>query len=110
MKTTPLQTQLTQSSGIVTSAGTIAVANSGRVSYKLTNLGIQPLFVKEGAGASVTDFDYVLAAGTLADNGTGASYDSGDMQVYIGDISIAGTAPRAIIAERLEDSISNSLS
>lgn len=110
MKTTPLQTQTTSSSGIITSAGTLAAANSGRVSYKISNLGTNPLFVKEGTGASTTVFDYILAGGTGADNGTGASYDSGDMQVYTGIITIAGTSPRAVIAERLEDSISNSLS
>jgi len=109
-KTTPLQAQLTVSSGIITSAGTILAANSGRVSYKIQNLGTNPLFVKEGAGASTTVFDYILAAGTGVDNGTGASYDSGDSQVYIGIITIAGTTPRATASERVEDSISNSLS
>lgn len=62
-------------SGILTAAGTAALPNTARVSYKIVNLGTDPLFVKEGAGASTADFDHILAAGTGADNGTGASYD-----------------------------------
>ena len=89
-------------SGILTSAGTAASPNTARVSYKINNLGTNPLFVKEGASASTTDFDYILAAGTGADNGTGASYDSPSSNCYQGVITVAGTSPRFSITEREE--------
>ena len=88
---------------ILTSAGTALAANPARMSYKIQNLGTNPLFVKEGASASTSDFSYILAAGTVNDNGTGGSYDSGDLQVYIGIITVAGTSPRFVALDRKED-------
>lgn len=84
----------TNSATIVTSAGTLFAANEARISYKINNLGTNPLFVKEGSGVTTTDFSYVLAAGTGADNGTGASYDSPNGQCYTGPITVTGTSPR----------------
>jgi len=89
-------------SGILTAAGTAAEANSGRISYKIVNLDTDPLFVKEGAGCTTTDFDYILAGGTGADNGTGASYDSPSSNCYQGIITVTGTTPRFSITERQE--------
>ena len=87
----------------IASATTAAAANEARVSYEIQNLGQNPLFVKEGASASATDFTRVLAAGTSAnDNGTGGSYESPAGQVYTGVITIAGTSPRYVISEKSE--------
>lgn len=89
-------------SGILTAAGTAAIANSGRISYLIQNLGTNPLFVKEGAAASTSDFDYILAAGTLADDGTGALHESSSSNCYQGIITVAGTSPRFTITQRQE--------
>lgn len=89
-------------SGILTAAGTAAVANTARISYKIVNLDTDPLFVKEGAGCSTTDFDYILAGGTGADNGTGGSYDSPSSNCWQGIITVTGTTPRFCIVERQE--------
>lgn len=94
-------TMLTQSTNtaILTSAGTALAANEARRSYMIQNLDTDPLFVKEGAGASTTDFSYILAGGTGADNGTGAKYESGE-NVYTGIVTVAGTTPRFVAVER----------
>jgi len=97
-----LKTRKTTRSGILASAGTALSANPARVSYKIQNLATEALFVKEGASASVTDFDYILAAGTVSDDGTGGSYDSPSDQVYTGIITVAGTTPRFNASERAE--------
>lgn len=95
-----IRTTSVTNSGIKSS--TTALANNvARLSYKITNLGTNPLYVKEGASASITDFSYPLAASTVNDNGTGASYDSPAGQIYTGIITIAGTSPRYTILERL---------
>jgi len=98
-----LKTRKTSNSGIVTSEGTLLAANPARVSYKIQNLGQNPLFVREGSGASVSNFDYILAAGTVNDDGKGASYDSPEGQCYVGIITIAGTSPRAVGSYREEN-------
>lgn len=89
-------------SGILTAAGTALAANEARVSYFIQNLGTNPLFVKEGATASTTDFSYILAGASGADDGTGGSYDSTASQVYTGILTVAGTAPRFVASERAE--------
>lgn len=102
MSTLIMKTRTTESSNIA-SATTAAAANPARVSYKIQNLGTNHLFVHEGSFASATVFSYVLAAGTVNDNGTGGSYESPPDQVYTGVITIAGTAPRYVIIERQEN-------
>ncbi|HBY54583.1 MAG TPA: hypothetical protein DEH15_19370 [Marinilabiliales bacterium] len=97
------RTKTTIHSGILTSAGTALAANPARMSYKIQNLDTDPLFVKEGASASATDFTYVLSAGSALDNGTGGSYDSPSDQVYTGIITVAGTTPRLMAIERTEN-------
>lgn len=87
----------------IASATTAAAANEARVSYFIQNLGQNPLFVKEGASASTSDFTFILAAGTANDNGTGGSKESNPLEVYTGEISIAGTSPRYTITERAEN-------
>lgn len=108
MSTRIIRTRKTVHSGIKTSAATVLAANPARCSYKINNLSTNALFVKEGESASTTDFTYILAGGTGADNGTGASYDSPNGQVYTGPISVAGTSPRCNVIERTEqDNASN---
>lgn len=84
----------------IASSTTAAPANPARISYFIFNLGTNPLYVKEGASASTTDFSYVLAAGTVNDNGTGGAYESLSTQVYTGVITVAGTSPRYVITQR----------
>lgn len=98
-----LKTRKSINSAILTSAGTGLAANPARTSYFVQNLGTNPLFVKEGTGASTTDFTFILAAGTGADNGTGGSKESISGQVYTGAVTFAGTTPRCIFTERIEE-------
>ena len=102
-----IRTKKTTPSGILTVAGTVLAQNTARISYKINNLGTNPLFVKEGSGASSTNFDYILAGGTSADDGTGASYDSPSGECHLGVISVAGTSPRFSGSERTEEDNSN---
>jgi hypothetical protein len=96
------KTKTSTTSGIA-SATTAAAANPARSSYKIQNLGQNALFVKEGTGATTSNFSYVLAAGTANDNGTAGDYESPAGQVYTGAITIAGTSPRYVIIERSQD-------
>ena len=91
---------LESSNSAILSATTAAAANPARQGFKITNCGQSPLFVKEGAGASVTDFSYLLAGGTANDDGTGGSYESQPNSCYTGIITIAGTSPRYVITQR----------
>ena len=85
------------------SAATALEANEARVNYFIQNLGTNPLYVKEGSGATSSDFTFVLAGGTGADDGTGGSMGSSSGEVYTGVITIAGTSPRYTITEREEN-------
>jgi len=87
----------------IASATTALAASEGRANYFIQNLGTNALFVKEGASASVTDFTFVLAAGTVNDNGTGGSKSSEVDGCWTGIISIAGTSPRYTITQRQEN-------
>jgi hypothetical protein len=86
MHTTKLNTST--NSGISSTAAT-SVAKEQRQSYSLQNLGIVHLFVKEGLSGSITDFSYVLAAGSGNDNGTGGKYESPAGIAYTGPVSVA---------------------
>lgn len=91
-------------SAIITSAGTALNANEARSNYFIQNCGQNPLFVKEGTGASTSDFTFILAAGVTAnDNGTGGSKESAAEGCWTGAISVAGTSPRFVITERFEN-------
>lgn len=94
-----LRATVSTTSGIA-SATTAAQPNTARISYLIFNLGTNPLFVKEGASATTSDFSYVLGGGTVNDDGKGAAYESPAGQVYTGVITIAGTSPRYVIVER----------
>lgn len=87
----------------VASAATAIAANKNRSGFFIQNLGQNALFVREGASASTTVFNYVLAAGTANDDGTGGSMSHFQGAVYTGILTIAGTAPRYAAWEYIED-------
>ena len=84
---------------IVTSAGEVLSDNENRYSWSIQNVGTNPLFVRLGGTASTTVFHYVLKGGTGNDDGLGGSVTQEGSSVFTGDISIAGTLPRAVILE-----------
>ena len=85
--------QTSSRTGIVTSAGTLFVANENRKGLIIQNLDTDVLFVKFGADASVTDFDFILNGGTVSDDGLGGMYES-RVLVYTGIVTVTGTTPR----------------
>lgn len=92
--------------GGIASAATALAANdvggtpgTGRGAFMIQNLGQNALFVKLGAGASTTDFNVVLKAGTANDDGSGGTFAMENGTVYTGIVTIAGTAPRYIATE-----------
>jgi len=89
--------QIINRTGIASTA-TVLSANTGRRFFIVQNLGQNPLFVKFGSGATTSDFDVVLKAGTANDDGVGGSITS-DIVVYTGVISVAGTSPRYTATE-----------
>lgn len=86
----------------ISSSTTVDTADEARIGYSIQNLGTNPLFVKEGASATTSDFDYILAGGSGNDNGTGGKYESPAGRIYTGIISIAGTSPRYVYSEKKE--------
>jgi hypothetical protein len=92
------QTTNSNTPAILTSAGTAISSNTARTYWNIQNLGTNPLFVRLGASASSTVFNYVLKGGTGSDDGLGGSISS-DSVCYTGDISVAGTSPRYVITE-----------
>jgi hypothetical protein len=87
--------QIHTRTGIVTTPGTLLSANDNRRTVIVQNLGTSVLYVKFGTGASSTDFDLILKAGTAADDGLGGSL-SYDVLSYTGVISVAGPTPSAV--------------
>ena len=80
--------------GIVTSAGTLLSANDNRKTMVIQNLnGTDALFVKLGTGASTTDFDFILKAGAVNDDGLGGIFAE-DTLSYTGIVSVTGTTVR----------------
>lgn len=69
----------------VTADGKVFVLAAGEVGF-LQNLDDAALYVKLGAGASSTSFNFVLKAGTAADDGLGGSIF---IDNYAGVVSIA---------------------
>lgn len=80
----------------IASAATALAANSNRKSWRIQNLGQNPLFVRLGVGASTTVFHIVLNAGTNNDDGTGGILEDDS---WVGLVSIAGTSPRYTATE-----------
>lgn len=77
---------------IITSGGDLATLAAGDTLH-IENLGTNPLFVKRGTGASSTSANYVLAAASVADNGTGGKLDITD---FTGVVSATGTSVRIL--------------
>ena len=78
------------------SGATALAANTARLGYLIQNLGRNPLYVRRGAGASTTNYDFILAAGSADDDGTGGSREGNE---YTGIITVAGTSPRYVASE-----------
>lgn len=90
--------KVANTTGINTTGGDILSANAERRWFLIQNLGTNALFVKLGAGASTSDFNIVLKAGSVADDGLGGSYES-SIVVFSGIISATGTNPRFVATE-----------
>ena len=85
---------LTPSSG-----GVVLNANTtGRNKWMIQNLGTNPLYVNLGGTASTTAYHFVLKACAVAQDGSGGSYESGDV-IWQGSVSVAGTSPTCCVLE-----------
>jgi len=82
-----------------TTGDTVLVANTARCAWSIQNLDTYILYVKFGAGATDTDFNIALIAGSGADNGTGGVYSQEEGVIYTGIVSVAGTTPRCVVTE-----------
>lgn len=74
---------------VVTEASNVVLGDGDVLSVQ--NLGTNPLFVKRGSGASSSSLNYVLAGGTVNDDGKGGVLVIDD---FVGTVSITGTSPR----------------
>lgn len=83
---------------ILTSGGDVIAATPTRKSATIQNLGMNPLFVRLGTGASSTVFNYILKAGTANDDGTGGSITLSGTD-WTGIISATGTSPRLVVTQ-----------
>lgn len=84
----------TASGAIVTSDGTAGTIASGGKGF-IQNLDDAAVYVKLGTGASSSSFNFVLSAGSAANDGLGGSKEIAD---YVGIVSIAAAAgsPRVV--------------
>lgn len=78
---------------------TALIANSERKGWYIQNVGINPLFVLLGTGASTTVFHVVLKGGTGAKDGLGGSWGQDGSVIYKGIITVAGTSPSYVVTE-----------
>lgn len=83
---------------IATSA-TALVANSRRMGWQIQNVGINPLFVLLGDGATTSVFHAVLKGGSGVSDGLGGSIAQMNGAVYTGKITVAGTTPQYVVTE-----------
>lgn len=81
----------------IQSGATALAANTARKGWQIQNVGINPLFVLLGNGASTTVFHSVLKGGTGASDGTGGSIAQMNGVIYTGIITIAGTSPLYVV-------------
>jgi hypothetical protein len=80
------------------SNGTILAVNSSRKELYVQNLDTGVLYVKYGLAASVSSFNFVLAANSATNAGDGGSLND---QGYFGSVSVSGlVTPRYISWER----------
>lgn len=83
----------------IQSSATALSANTKRLTFSIQNLGMNPLFVLLGSGASTSVFHFVLKAGTANDDGLGGIVTAAEGVVYTGIITVAGTSPRYTVLE-----------
>jgi hypothetical protein len=81
----------------VTANGDAFTLTAGQSGF-VQNLDDEPLFVKLGTGASAASFNYVLKAGTAADDGTGGSVQINN---WVGIVSIFATGTARASAFKL---------
>lgn len=77
---------------IGTANGDVFTLVDGEIGF-IQNLDVTQLYVRLGTGASATDVNFILAAGTAADDGLGHSVF---IKSFIGTVSVFGTTPRYI--------------
>ncbi len=94
MDTRGLVRKSTVSTPSISSNATAFAANSRRSSWNIQNLGTNTLYLLLGSGATTEVFNYALKAGSVPDDGTGGSYGESSGVIYVGIITIAGTAAR----------------
>jgi hypothetical protein len=80
-----------------TSNGTVMNANSGRKELFVQNLSTDSLFVKYGASATDSSFNFILASGSAELAGDGGSLSDSN---YTGQVSVYSTSPKYIAWER----------
>ena len=84
-------------SGTVTGQSTTAtalVANPNRTYFQIQNMNTTPLYVFFGAGASGSNYHFILKGGTGSNDGTGGSYSSG-ATVWRGLVTVYGSGGQA---------------
>lgn len=84
----------------IASSTTALAANPKRIVWNIQNLGMNPLYVLMGSGASTTVFHFVLKASTANDDGSGGTVGQEEGVIYTGIITIAGTSPRYTVLEQ----------
>jgi hypothetical protein len=82
---------------IGTGNGTVMNANSGRKELFVQNLSTGSLFVKYGASATNSSFNFILASGSAELAGDGGSLSDSN---YTGQVSVYSTSPKYIAWER----------
>lgn len=98
VSTSPIQSSTISNSTISGTNGTVLTANSNRLELFVQNLATGALFVKYGADASSSSFNFILAGNTYANGGDGGSLSD---QAYTGIVSVSGiTTPSYISWER----------
>lgn len=87
--------RLSAADTVITSAQELVVGAGQRAFVQ--NLGMEPLKVKMGEGASATSFHFVLPAGEVDDDGTGGA-TSGDspLKDYVGVVSFYSESCRYV--------------
>lgn len=83
----------------IASAATAIASNAARKAWQIQNVGINPLFVLLGNGASTSVFHAVLKGGTGASDGLGGSISQTSGAIYTGIITVAGTSPSYVVME-----------
>jgi len=90
-----------QSVSAIISVGTgvtpLLAADENRRTVILQNCGIVPVFVKLGSGCTTSDFSFILAAGTAANDGLGSMFGE-DVLSYQGIITATTASSTANVA------------